>query len=85
MRRLRGTAFDPFGYTSVRRTERQLAHDYETGMRAALADLSPAGYDVAIALATLPQSIRGCEGIKLESVRGYASARSELLAEAVRQ
>jgi hypothetical protein len=85
MRRLRGTALDPFGYTSVRRTERWLAHDYETGTRAALADLSPAGYDVAIALARLPQSIRGYEGIKLESVRGYTSARNELLAEAVRQ
>jgi indolepyruvate ferredoxin oxidoreductase len=85
MRRLRGTALDPFGYTSVRRTERRLAHDYETAMRAALADLSPAGYDVALALARLPQSVRGYEGIKLESVRGYTSARNELLAEVGRQ
>jgi indolepyruvate ferredoxin oxidoreductase len=40
MRRLRGTAFDPFGHTSVRRTERRLASDYEPRMRAALA-ISP--------------------------------------------
>jgi indolepyruvate ferredoxin oxidoreductase len=84
MRRLRGTALDPFGYTSVRRTERQLARDYETEMRAALADLTPAGYNRAIALAGLPQSIRGYEEIKLESVRRYTSARNELLADLCR-
>jgi indolepyruvate ferredoxin oxidoreductase len=85
MRRLRGTAFDPFGYTSVRRTERRLARDYETEMRAALAELSPASHDLAVALARLPQSIRGYEEIKLESVRGYTAARNELLADLGRQ
>jgi indolepyruvate ferredoxin oxidoreductase len=84
MRRLRGTAFDPFGHTEVRRTERRLARDYETAMRAALADLSPARYDLTATLAELPQSIRGYEGIKLESARNYASARDELLVEAAR-
>jgi hypothetical protein len=76
--------FDPFGYIEVCRTERRLAGDYETGMRAALADLSPARYDLTATLAKLPQSIRGDEGIKLESVRSYASARDELLVGAVR-
>jgi indolepyruvate ferredoxin oxidoreductase len=80
MRRLRGSVLDPFGYTSVRRTERRLARDYESQLRAALAGLTGAGYDVALALARLPQSIRGYEKIKLESVRGYTSARDELLA-----
>jgi indolepyruvate ferredoxin oxidoreductase len=84
MRRLRGTAFDPFGHTVVRRTERQLARDYEFDMRAALTGLSPARYDLTIALAKLPQSIRGYEGIKLESVRSYTSARNELVADAGR-
>jgi len=51
---------------------------------AALADLTSAGYDRAVALAGLPQSIRGYEEIKLESVRGYMSARNELLADLCR-
>src|SRR4029453_2763783 len=36
---LRGTAFDPFGYSTERRTERALVHDYEALLEGGLAKL----------------------------------------------
>ena len=42
---LRGTAFDIFGYTKERRTERQLIDDYEILIEEILANLCPANHD----------------------------------------
>jgi indolepyruvate ferredoxin oxidoreductase len=73
LRRLRGTPFDPFGYAAVRREERRLIPWYRDLVAGALADAD--GHDAALALARLPEWIRGYEDIKLRSiakVRGQA-------------
>jgi indolepyruvate ferredoxin oxidoreductase len=76
-RRLRGTAFDPFGPAHVRRVERQLILDYRAAILDELAELSPDRYPVAVRIAALPDVIRGYEDVKLASVQKY---RTELAA-----
>jgi indolepyruvate ferredoxin oxidoreductase len=80
MRRLRGTALDPFGYARVRRVERALIAHYQALMAQAFSRLA-AGQAPAEAVADLaaaPDLIRGYEHIKLENARVY-------LAEVIRQ
>lgn len=77
-KRLRGTAFDPFGYAHVRRVERELLAHY-TAMVADLASvLDPAGYDRAVRAAALPDVVRGYEDIKLANVALYSERLREL-------
>jgi indolepyruvate ferredoxin oxidoreductase len=71
LRRLRGTAFDPFGYARVRRVERQLVGEYRGLIERALTALEGDGYERAIKLATLPDLIRGYEDIKLRNVERF--------------
>jgi indolepyruvate ferredoxin oxidoreductase len=78
MRRLRGTPLDPFGHAEVRRVERGLIADYATRVRAATEQLTPSSYDRAVALAKLPDIIRGYEGIKLANVERYREALATL-------
>ncbi len=76
LRRLRGTAFDPFGYAHVRREERRLVPWYRELVFTALAASGADAHETALASARLPESIRGYEDIKLRSiakVRGQAS------------
>jgi indolepyruvate ferredoxin oxidoreductase len=56
---LRGTAFDPFGYTEERRAERRLIAEYRTLVERLLAGLSPVTQGAAVRLAALPEKIRG--------------------------
>ena len=71
MRRLRGTPFDLFGRTSMRRLERELISEYQTMMDEELDSLSPASYERALKLAALPDMIRGYEDVKLANVERY--------------
>jgi len=71
LRRLRGTPFDLFGYTRVRRTERALIDEYRSLMAEALADLTPETHAHAVKLAELPDRIRGYEDIKLQNVERF--------------
>ncbi|GAA2810282.1 indolepyruvate ferredoxin oxidoreductase family protein [Kribbella solani] len=79
MRRLRGTRFDPFGRSAVRRTERRLATEYERTVRYLCRLLSPERLQPAVALARLPETVRGYEEIKIRAVADYDAARCELL------
>jgi indolepyruvate ferredoxin oxidoreductase len=81
MRRLRGTRFDPFGYTAVRRAERALIPEYRDAVWSALSAAGPGDHAVAAELAALPGMIRGYERIKLASVARYRERQAELLAE----
>jgi indolepyruvate ferredoxin oxidoreductase len=75
LRRLRGSAWDPFGYAAVRREERHLIPWYRRLVRRALEREAPDAHARALELARLPESIRGYEDIKLRSiakVRGQA-------------
>ena len=65
---LRGTPFDPFGYTRDRRDERRLLADYEATLDEIGARLTPANHDVAVALAALPEKIRGFGHVKARSI-----------------
>ena len=59
LRRLRGTAMDPFGRSHVRRVERALVNEYRTLVEKSLTDLAPETYERAVQLASLPDVIRG--------------------------
>jgi indolepyruvate ferredoxin oxidoreductase len=79
MKPLRGTAFDPFGYTRVRRTERELVGEYRAMIEGALATLSEETYGRSVELAALPDMIRGYEEIKLASVEQYRARALDLI------
>jgi indolepyruvate ferredoxin oxidoreductase len=77
---LRGTAFDPFGYTAERRAERKLIAEYEETVEEILGDLCQANYDDAVALADLPSQVRGFGHIKSAGIEAMHRRRRELLA-----
>jgi indolepyruvate ferredoxin oxidoreductase len=77
-RRLRGTPFDPFGRTHVRRVERALPGEYMVLVDAALARLSPATLELALEVASLPDLVRGYEEIKLAGVERFRARGAEL-------
>jgi len=79
MRRLRGTALDPFGRARVRRVERALIAEYRGLIERALTDLDGPGYERAVSLAALPDLIRGYEDIKLRSVERFREAARALV------
>jgi indolepyruvate ferredoxin oxidoreductase len=79
MKRLRGTALDPFGYTAERRAERRDIAEYEqdlTLIRGAGANQR----DAALALARLPLSVRGFGPVKAANAAKAAKRRAELRA-----
>ena len=78
MRRVRGTPFDPFGRTAIRRLERELPEEYRTMIDEELSTLSPDTYERAVALATLPDVVRGYEEIKLRNVERYRAEVTRL-------
>jgi indolepyruvate ferredoxin oxidoreductase len=77
---LRGTPFDVFGYAEVRRVERELVGEYRRTIEAALGRLGAQNHDTAVAIAELPDEIRGYERIKLDNVRRVREKAAQLLA-----
>ncbi|MBK9081603.1 MAG: indolepyruvate ferredoxin oxidoreductase family protein [Rhizobiales bacterium] len=71
---LRGTALDVFGYSAERKMERGLLADYEATLDDIEARLSPDNHSVAVALASLPEKIRGFGHVK---ERHVAAAKAE--------
>jgi indolepyruvate ferredoxin oxidoreductase len=71
---LRGTAFDPFGRTLERRTERKLIEDYQAMLDKVLDALTPDNHQVAVALASVPEKIRGFGHVKQ---RHLAAAKAD--------
>jgi indolepyruvate ferredoxin oxidoreductase len=61
---LRGTAFDPFGRTEERQTERALIADYRACIEELLAGLNAANHAAAVEIARLPEQIRGYGHVK---------------------
>jgi len=78
MKGLRGTPFDPFGYSAERRMERALIAQYEADMAMLLRD-GVAG-KLAVDLAMLPLDIRGFGPVKDANARKAAKRREEILA-----
>jgi indolepyruvate ferredoxin oxidoreductase len=79
-KRLRGTPFDPFGYSAERRLERRLIAAYEVAIEESLAALGPENYDAAVALARLPEQIRGFGHVKDRHLKAAKQREAELLA-----
>ena len=61
---LRATPLDPFGYAAERRTERRLVSEYLDGLDEIVGHLTPLNHGVAVALAALPEKIRGFGPVK---------------------
>jgi indolepyruvate ferredoxin oxidoreductase len=71
---LRGTPFDIFGYSEERRTERKLIADYEALLGEIMDRLTPDNHATAVALAAIPEKIRGFGPVK---ARHLAAAKAE--------
>ena len=78
-KRLRGTPFDPFGYTAERKMERALIKQYVDDMNAVLPKLTDQTRDAIVALAELPLQIRGFGPVKQANEAKAAKRREELL------
>ncbi|MEU7785639.1 indolepyruvate ferredoxin oxidoreductase family protein [Amycolatopsis sp. NPDC049159] len=78
LRKLRGTRLDPFGRAEVRRVERELVEDYRGTMLRAF-DAGAADRARVLALAELPDLVRGYEDVKLANVARYREKQAELL------
>ena len=76
---LRGTPFDVFGIGEVRRTERALPDEYLRLVRRALVTLDDETLPVAVALAGLPDMVRGYESIKMKNVDRFRARASEMI------
>ncbi len=71
-RGLRGTPLDIFGYTIERRSERAAIGEFMTRMRRVLVRLDASRLDIALALARLPQSVRGFGHVRQLSAQAAA-------------
>ena len=80
LRWLRGTALDPFGYTTDSRLERQLISDYENLLDECLEHLQSGNLETIKALLALPEQIRGFGHVKQQHVDRANASKQALLA-----
>jgi indolepyruvate ferredoxin oxidoreductase len=80
MKRLRGTKADPFGYAEVRRVEREMIPEYERALDALVERLDAGNLDDAVAIASLPDQVRGYEHIKLARAVTYRAELADRVA-----
>jgi indolepyruvate ferredoxin oxidoreductase len=71
---LRGTAFDIFGRTEERRTERALIGEYRRSIEQVLAKLAVDNHSLALEIARIPEQIKGFGHVK---ERNLAAARPQ--------
>ncbi len=81
LRRLRGSALDPFGRSAERRMERRLIADFEADLERLLATLDRERLPLAVRIASLPEEIRGFGHVKERSVKVALARRGQLLEE----
>ncbi|MBM3648242.1 MAG: indolepyruvate ferredoxin oxidoreductase family protein [Alphaproteobacteria bacterium] len=77
---LRGTAFDPFGRTAERKTERALSGEYETLIGELLAGLNAANHGLAVEFAGAAQDIKGYGHVKEANIEKVKRKQAALLA-----
>ena len=80
MKRLRGTKADPFGWAEVRKLERAMIPEYEQAIATVLKHVDSEHLDEAVAIASLPDQVRGYEDIKLARATAYRAELAERLA-----
>ena len=76
---LRGTRLDPFSYSQERKTERQLIADYDTLIEEIVTKLDHDNHGVAVALASIPEDIRGFGHVKERHLAEAKAQEAELL------
>ncbi len=77
---LRGTAFDIFGYTEERKTERALVKQYRETVRALLPKLTAENLAQAVAIASIPEDIRGYGHVKERHLKAAKLKEAGLIA-----
>ncbi len=80
-KKLRGTRFDPFGYSEERQSERALIRQYEGLVDDILARLKAENLDTAVELASVVQMVRGYGPVKEKNLKDARLRQAELLAE----
>ena len=79
LRFLRGTAFDPFGHTQERRTERALVTEYEALISELVGGLTAHNHALAVKLACVPDDIKGYGHVKDANIEKARRKEAELL------
>ncbi len=85
LKRFRGSSLDVFGKTEERQTERKLIEEYIQLLDRILARLNPVNHAAAVALASVPDEIRGFGHVKeknLAAARELQAARLKAFEEA---
>ena len=80
LKRLRGTAFDPFGRTAERRAERAAIPAYEADLERLIAGLSAERLELAVEIASLPLDVRGFGPVKEAAAHAAGQRRAALWA-----
>jgi indolepyruvate ferredoxin oxidoreductase len=78
-KRLRGGSFDVFGKTEERRQERRLIEDYVNDLDDICARLDSANHAAAVALASVPDEVRGYGHVKEKSLAEALILREQRL------
>jgi indolepyruvate ferredoxin oxidoreductase len=79
-KRLRGTAFDPFGYTAERRDERARIGRYRVLIEELLPRLAADNLALAIEIAALPERVRGFGHVRARNAAEADRLEAELVA-----
>jgi indolepyruvate ferredoxin oxidoreductase len=77
---LRGTPFNPFGWLAERRQERELIADYERTVANLMNKLDHGSLEAAVAVARVPEMIRGYGPVKERSIAQARVKHQELMA-----
>ncbi len=80
LRFLRGSLLDPFRNNAARRLDIALLAQFEADIETALTGLDAGTHETAVAIAALPDTIRGFGHVREASARAAAQTRSTLLA-----
>jgi indolepyruvate ferredoxin oxidoreductase len=79
LRFLRGTPLDPFGHSPERRSERALIGEYEKLLAEIFPKLTPDNHHLAVALASIPEKIRGFGHVKARHLKAAKAEEANLL------
>jgi indolepyruvate ferredoxin oxidoreductase len=78
---LRGSALDIFGYTGEHKTERALIAQYKDTVAGLLSRLNPGNISKAVAIASIPEEIRGFGHVKEKNLKAAREKEAALLKE----
>ncbi len=76
---LRGSKLDIFGYTEERKTERAMIVEYRATIEQLLTNLNADTLETAIAVANLPEKVRGFGHVKEKAMQAYQAEKAALL------